>query len=83
MVGTTTSVRDSAAMPAEKSIRGSACGVTSNVASQFTSVTANWLVASRESTMTERQNFTVHSGGMAFAARPAVEAPVMTAIAPR
>ena len=41
MVGTTTSVRASAAMPAEKSIRGSGCGVTSNVASQFTIVTAN------------------------------------------
>ena len=41
MVGTTTRVRDSGGMPLEKSMRGSGCGVTSNVASQFTSATAS------------------------------------------
>ena len=50
--GTTTSVRACAAMPVLKSIRGSACGVTSSVASQLTTVTAAWLVASRQSRMT-------------------------------
>ena len=41
IVGTTTSVRDSGGIPSEKSMRGNGCGVTSNVASQFTSATAS------------------------------------------
>ena len=36
-------MRAHGAIPMEKSIRGSARGVTSNVASQFTIVTASWL----------------------------------------
>ena len=45
MDGTTTSVRYSGGMPAEKSIRGNVCGVTTNVTSQFTTATASWLAA--------------------------------------
>ena len=37
-------------IPAEKSMRGSGCGVTSSVASQFTMPTASWLVASSSRT---------------------------------
>ena len=48
IVGTTTSVRDCGGIPSEKSIRGSGCGVTSSVASQFTIATASWLAASSE-----------------------------------
>ena len=45
-VGTITSVREVDGMAVEKSIRGSARGATNSVASQFTSATASWLVAS-------------------------------------
>ena len=44
-VGTTTSVRDSAGMPFEKFMRGSARGDSSSVAIQFTTVSASWLAA--------------------------------------
>ena len=45
MVGTTTRVRHSGGIPSEKSMRGSARGVASNVTAQFTRATAIWLAA--------------------------------------
>ena len=84
MVGTITSVRASAAMPAEKSIRGSGCGVTISVASQFTIVTASWLVANRQSTTTGASSLPSRFRRQcALATRPAVATPVIAAIAPR
>jgi hypothetical protein len=49
MVGTTTNVWNVGGMPVEKSMRGSGLVVTSSVASQLTSATANWLLASSPS----------------------------------
>jgi hypothetical protein len=46
IVGTTTSVRQCAGMPREKSMRGSTHGVVSSVAKRFTTDTASWLAAS-------------------------------------
>ena len=48
IVGTTTRVLDSSGIPAEKSRRGSGCGLTSNVASQFTRAIARWLAPKSE-----------------------------------
>ena len=55
MVGTTTRVRYSGGMPSEKSMRGSARGVTSSVTTQFTRATASWLAATVDSSAEQRQ----------------------------
>ena len=83
MVGTTTSVRDCAGMPAEKSIRGSGCGVTSSVASQFTSATANWLTASSERMPIDHSNQSGTPSACACANTPPLMIAAISAIAPR
>ena len=51
IVGTTTIVPQSAAMPEEKSKRGSRRGFTSSVDSQFINATASWLAQRRKTGM--------------------------------
>ena len=82
-VGTTTSVRDCAGMPAEKSMRGSGCGRTNKVASQFTRVSANWLVDSSASMPISTSNSSGTSWACASATRPALKSSVSSAIVPR
>ena len=77
IVGTTTSVRDSGGIPSEKSMRGSGCGVTSRVASQFTSATASWLAptAARAAASSGQQPAAaIRSGARALPAQPGCEA---------
>ncbi len=83
IVGTTTSVRDCDAIPREKSMRSIECGVTSNVASQFTIPTASWLAARARripsATSTSSATPSLRAFARSIAARPAV----ITAIDPR
>ena len=64
-------------------MRGSECGVTSRMASQFTIVTASWLAASSESTTTSASSSRPAPAVCALATRPAAKPPVSTPIAPR
>ena len=50
-VGTATMVRQSGAMPPEKSRRGSRRGFTSSGVSQFISAVASWLAQSRKTSV--------------------------------
>jgi hypothetical protein len=70
-------------MPVEKSIRGNGRGVTINVASQFTIVTASWLVTKRKSTMSGASRAQPIPGATVLATRAAVAMPVIAAIDPR
>ena len=83
IVGITTSVRDSEGNPREKSIRGNARGVTSNVATQFTIPTASWLVASRRRRASAPSTASATPWPCASASIAAVSATVIPAIDPR
>jgi len=82
-VGTTTSVRNVAGMPAEKSMRGSGWGDASRVASQLTRATANWPVASRARMAVGRSNQAATPSNQAAANRPAARPTVRSVMAPR
>ena len=83
IVGMTTRALDDAGMPLEKSMRGSALGVTSRVASQLTSETASWLVAITAMTTTRtRRHPTTPSAYATDHSQPPIVA-VIAVIVPR
>ena len=83
IVGTTTRVRDSGGIPSEKSIRGSGCGFTSNVASQFTSATASRLAHSRERAPNRASGQSCNPPACAFASKAPEKMTVNSVIEPR
>ena len=83
MVGTTTSVRDDAGIPLEKSIRGSGCGVASKLASQFTSATAKWLAPSNAGTLISANRHPATPSAAAIPRKAPESNTVNSAIPPR
>ena len=83
MVGTTTSVWNVDGMPVEKSMRGSGLVVTSSVASQLTSATANWLLASTASSVIGNHAHCGIANTGASARKPPVRMAVISPMAPR
>ncbi len=86
-VGTTTSVRHCGGMPAEKSMRGSGCGVATRVASQFTRATPSRLAASNArrvaTSSTQARSPSAASPACRGQSSPAAMATVSSAMAPR
>ncbi len=82
IVGTTTIVRHSAGMPAEKSRRGSRQGFTSNVDSQFISATASWLAHSKKITVKKISFQPCTSSASACRTNPSVASSVSKPIPP-
>ena len=83
IVGTTTSVRDCAGMPFEKSMRGRRSGVTSSVASQFVNVMASWLAQKSDKTAASATVPYVRAVMLSATTKPPASAAVTTPIAPR
>ena len=83
IVGTTTNVRDSAGMPLDKSMRGNGCGATNSVASQFVSVTANWLTETSNRMPVNATTQSASPERCACTVRPPVMSSVTSIIVPR
>ncbi len=83
IAGITTRVRDSGGMPSEKSIRGSGCGATSTVESQFTSATASRLAHSRERAPNRASGPSRTPPACAFASKAPEKTTVNSVIEPR
>ena len=83
IVGTTTSVRNEGGSPSEKSMRGSGCGVTSSVTTQFTMPTASWLVASSSRTPSPASAALPTFSARASIKSATVSPPAIAAIVPR